>query len=72
MSIEKGSKVFDSIENLQKKNNPEFKKFFRGTGYDKAHVFYWSQNQISLYNHIQNSFGTPVSVDATGSVVQKN
>lgn len=61
--------LFYSFDSL--KTNPELSKYFRDTGFDRFFLMYWSPDQVSIFNEISKLTGRGISIDATGSVVQK-
>lgn len=69
LNIKKGSNLWESLAEL--KTDPEMKKFIKDVGYDKAHVSYWSQDQIWIHNKIQSVSGTSVSIDASSGVSKR-
>lgn len=69
LGIKKGSSLFESL--LELKTQPLCASFLKQIGFDPFYVMYWSAEQISISNELQEILDNPVSIDATGSVIKK-
>lgn len=71
LGIDRTLSFVESLSRLKTTVAPELRKYIVDVGLDKAYIFYWSEQQTWLYNKIEKEFDNPISIDATGGVVQR-